>query len=290
MAQSTLDPNRHAYRPDVADIRLEGRVESERFVDGMPMTCANGVAAVRAEPNADAEQSTQLLFGEGFAVFDTDGDWAWGQSARDGYVGFVRADALAAGPVDVTHRVVALLSFLFVGPSLKRPPLETLPFNAQVRVDGEDGDFVRLATGGWLHGKHVAPLAETAPDPAATALRFVGVPYLWGGRTALGLDCSGLVQTALHAAGLDAPRDTYMQADEIGEDLPIPNDAGALRRNDLVFLPGHVGIADGDGHLIHANGHDGMVSVHRLDDVLEREHRLRGNAISRVRRPYLPAA
>lgn len=283
-----LDPNRHAYRPDLADRRLEGRVDSARFVSGEPAWCRVGVAALRGRPGTDSEQASQLLWGEEVAVFERRDGWAWVQGVRDGYVGYVAEEALGGQAAPAAHRVVALRSFLYPAPGMKRPPLDALPFMSRVRIVDEAKGYLRVEPDGWLYARHVAPADALEPDFVATACRFVGVPYLWGGLSALGIDCSGLVQIALAAAGIAAPRDTYMQAAELGAEVADHGDTSNLRRGDLVFFPGHVGLLDGSGGFVHANGHDGMVSVHRLDDVLARERTLRGNGISVVRRPPPP--
>jgi len=285
MTKRRLDPNRNAYRPDLADRRLEGQVQADRFADGVAACCRSGVAPIKARPNDASEQVNQLLYGETVEVFERRHGWAWARCDHDGYVGYVREEALDEALDPPTHRVLALRSFLFPEPGLKKPPLDALPLTAAIRVDGEDNGYLHLEGGGWLFAKHATTAERIADDPVATATRFIGVPYLWGGRSALGIDCSGLIQLCLAASAIAAPRDTYMQADELGDDIAIPKDPMKLRRGDLIFFPGHVGFYDGAGNLVHANGHDGMVSSHPLETVLERERRLRGNAITRVRRP-----
>ncbi len=240
-APAVPDPRRHPWRADLAAIGLEGLVPSSRFVAGTPRRVRLGCATLKTAPGEGAEQASQLLYGETLTVFDEAGGWAWGQNATDGYVGYVQAGALAADVQAPSHRVVALRSFLYPEPTLKRPPLDVLSLSSPVRVVGAaENLYLPLAGGGWMFAGHLAPLGESEPDFVATALRLLGTPYLWGGRSSLGIDCSGLVQIALAVAGIAAPRDSDMQRGETGCSLgPVPADGVGVRfrRGDIVFFP-----------------------------------------------------
>ncbi|MCP4327882.1 MAG: C40 family peptidase [Alphaproteobacteria bacterium] len=284
MADAPLDPKRHAFRPDLADVRLRGRIEAARYVAGAPAQCRAEIAAVMAAPDAGSEQSSQLLWGETFTVFERGADWLWGQCAHDGYVGYVAPADLDDEISAPTHRVAVPRSFLFATPSVKSDVRAALPMMARIAVGGERDGYRTIGGGGWIHGAHIARFEDFEDDPVAVASRFLGVPYLWGGRTMLGIDCSGLVQIALQAIGIFAPRDSYMQETEIGDAVDIPADPAQLRRGDLVFFPGHVGFVDGAGGYLHASSHAGAVSLHPLADVVARAQRVHGHAISAVRR------
>ncbi|MEI6557038.1 MAG: NlpC/P60 family protein [Rhodospirillaceae bacterium] len=289
------DPRRHPWRAEVAAAGLEGRVPSARFVGGTPRRVGQGSVGLMAAPAGSAEQSSQLLFGETFTVYDEAGGWAWGQNATDGYVGYLPTAALAATPLPPSHRVTALRSFLYPEPALKRPPLDLVHLTTTLAVAGPpDNGYLPVAGGGWLFAGHLAPLAVVEPDPVVTALRLIGTPYLWGGRGSLGIDCSALVQLALAAAGVAAPRDSDMQRGEVGVSLgPVPADGAGVsfRRGDLVFFPGHVGIMlDGD-RLVHATAFVMAVTVEPLAAVIARTDPTRGGGLLAVRRlPDLPAA
>lgn len=258
-----LDPRTHAYRRDIADVALAGTLFAPHYA--APMRRAATVSTMlRTAASHTAEAASQILPGEDFAVLDLVGGWAWGFSEHDHYVGYVAADALGI-PIQATHRVAVREALLFSGPSIKSPVTGTLPFGARLTGEARDG-FVET-DGGFLHKRHVASIDEPAVDPVAVAEMFVGMPYLWGGRGAGGIDCSGLVQVALGAAGIPAPRDTDMQREALGESLP---DKARLRRGDIVNFPGHIGQMVNETRLIHANAHWMSVVIEPLADVVAR--------------------
>jgi len=219
---------------------------------------------IRRAPRADAEASSQLLHGEEFAVLDVTGGWAWGYSRHDHYVGYV-ADEYLHLPVEPTHRVAVREALLFAGPSIKEAAIGTLPFGARIAGDAQD-KFV-ATTSGYIHHRHLALINTRHGDSVSVAELFLGMPYLWGGRGADGIDCSGLIQIALAATGVPAPRDTDMQRESLGELL---SEEDRLRRGDIVNFPGHVGLMVDDTQLIHANAHWMTVVIEPLADVVAR--------------------
>ncbi len=271
MADNTLrdlDPRLTPARPDLADIALQGRVSAARFVAGVARRVAVPVAPLRRRPAGDAPLETEALFGEAVTVFEDDAEgWCWVQLDADGYVGYLPGDALTAPGPAPTHKVTALRTFVFPGPDIKLPPREALCLGSRVAVRETKGRFALTARGAIFAG-HLATLdAPPETDFVEVAGRFLGTPYLWGGRSALGIDCSGLVQAALAACGIAAPRDSDMQEKALGR--PLSLDA-PLARGDLLFWPGHVAIAEAPDVLLHANAHAMAVAREPLRPALDR--------------------
>ena len=261
------DRRLNAYRDDLADVRLRGVVESSCFVSGRPARIIASSAPVRRRPRADASLETEVLAGEPLLVFDEANGFAFVQLERDGYVGYV--ETLAIGPREPapTHRLQALRTFVYPDTNMKLPPRGHLSLNAEVAVIEFAGPFARLADGCAVHAAHLVPIGEASQpvaDFAATAARFVGTPYLWGGKTSIGCDCSGLLQLALNASGVACPRDTDMQESALGRLVGNRPEPGNLQRGDLVFWPGHVGIMLDAEQLLHANGYHMEVVIEPL--------------------------
>ena len=255
MKDARMNDRRWPARPDLAAASLKGQVDAPRFVEGQLMRVRVPVAPVRREPRSDAPLDTEALYGEAVFVFDNDAEgWSWVQLCDDSYVGYMPSEALGPDEGAPTHRVEALRSFLYPAPSIKEPPLGALSFGSQIRVLGEEGKFLRLENG-FLFAMHAKPQDEFETDYAETAARFIGLPYLWGGKSSLGIDCSGLVQLALKAAGLPCPRDTSMQVNELGSLIEWDDRLIGLQRGDFIFWQGHVGVMLDHETLVHANGH-----------------------------------
>jgi cell wall-associated NlpC family hydrolase len=262
-----LDPRLNAVRPDLADAALEGRVEAARFATGEPVRIRAASAPLRRHPAPDAPLDTEALMGEGARVFERAEGWAWLQLDADGYVGYAPEEALGPADAAPTHRVAALRTFVYPGPSIKLPPLAALSMGAAPAVATIEGEFAALAGGGFVIARHLVEIAHRAGDFVAEAERLLGAPYLWGGKTSLGLDCSGLVALALRQCGIPAPRDSDHQEAALG--APIA-EADALRRGDLVFWRGHVGVMRDASTLLHANGHTMTVAGEPLADAAAR--------------------
>ncbi|HUF56408.1 MAG TPA: NlpC/P60 family protein [Thermohalobaculum sp.] len=263
----TADPRLTPVRPDLAARRLLGEVGAERFADPTPMVVTTPLAPLSLVPDPDAALDTELIHGERFDVYETADGLAWGQSALDGYVGYVPADCLGEPGPEPTHRVTALVAQTYPVPDMKSRPLGRLTLGARVAVEDEGERFVRIAGGGHLARQHVAPIDEVAPDWVAVAERFLGTPYLWGGRSPLGCDCSALVQLPRQMAGLGAPRDSDMQEAGMGETI---GGNVALRRGDLVFWKRHVGIMLDVERLLHANAHHMATTIEPLEAAIAR--------------------
>jgi Bacterial dipeptidyl-peptidase Sh3 domain/NlpC/P60 family len=268
------DPRTTPARPDLAAKHLEGRVAAARFVTGTEREVRDAQAPVRREPSPEAPLDTEVLHGERVTIYDDNGEgWCWGQLGSDGYVGWMPTNALSEPGPPPTHRVAALRTLVFPVRNIKAPPLDALPFGSRVAVSAAQrdggGDLIDLASGFCVPTRHLAPVDSTEPDFVAVAERFLGVPYLWGGKTSLGIDCSGLVQIALTACGATCPRDSDMQEHALGAPLPADGPAG-WRRGDLIFWKGHVAIVRDDETIVHANAFHMAVAIEPTREALRR--------------------
>ena len=264
------DPRFTPARPEVAAKYLEGKVTAARFVAGESFVVTDAIAPLRTAPRADAMLQTQALMGERVTIYDRPGEgWAWGQLDSDGYVGWLPEAALGKPGAAPTHKVAATRTFAFPGPSIKLPPHDALPFGATVTVARTEGSFAVTTAGVFLPSQHLVPINHRSSDMVTIAEMFLGTPYLWGGKTSLGIDCSGLVQVALTACGIGAPRDSDMQEVGLGASVPVTQ-LHQLKRGDLIFWRGHVAIVRDAATIIHANAHHMATAIEPTRDAVGR--------------------
>jgi cell wall-associated NlpC family hydrolase len=274
---TVLDKRLNAFRADLADERLKGHCEVPRFVSGVAAQCVVPLANVHRAPADDAMQLTQILFGEVVALFERNNGWAWVQLQRDGYVGYVDAARLSTTVSPSTHFVTARSAHLYPAADLKTQPARAIPMNAALTVVAAKGDYQQLASGQFVFASHVN--ATSHSDYVSVAEQFLHTPYLWGGKSVWGIDCSGLVQVSLQACGVAALRDSDMQEHSLGAPIALEN----LKRGDLVFWKGHVGIMQDAETLLHANGHHMMVVSEPLKVAIARIA-AKGSDITNIKR------
>jgi cell wall-associated NlpC family hydrolase len=282
----TLDPRLTPARPDLAAKHLAGQVQAARFVEGALREVIEPQAPLRRAPSPDVALDTEALKGERVTIYETTAEgWAWGQLAGDGYVGWLSANALAAPGAAATHKVAVPRTLVFPGPSIKIPPIEALSLGCRLAIVRSDDTFAVTASGEHVPRRHLVPLGTVERDFVAVAEKFLGVPYLWGGKTSFGLDCSGLVQVALAACGIDCPRDSDMQERALGKS--VAPDISRLQRGDLLFWKGHVAIARDAATIIHANAFHMAVAIEPTAEAITRI-RATGSDVTSVRRLDAP--
>ncbi len=283
MRAASLDRRLTAARADLAAAHLRGLVDAPRYAEGQGKRIIAASAPLRRSPQADAPLETEALYGESVTVYDEQDGWAWAQLERDQYVGYLPSAALGA-PSAPTHRVAALRTHAYPGPAIKLPPRMALSLGARLTIVGREGDFAVTADGMYLWSRSVAELSANEPDWVAVAERFVETPYLWGGRTSEGVDCSGLVQTALMAGEIASPRDSDMMEVGLGKPIALDDPKAPLARGDLVFWKGHVGIMRDPVTLLHANGWHMKTVSEPLAQARERIAANGGGKVTSVRR------
>lgn len=271
---SLPDRRLNAYRPDLADERLRGKVEASRFTAGTRMRINASVADLRAQPRPDSGPQTQMIFGDDVQVFEEQDGWSWVQAERDGYTGYVSSAALEKPGGEATHMVIVPRTFVYPGSDLRFAHTKALSLGSRLRIVGtaekRGTQYALLESGEALIARHLAPIGEYASDYVAIAETLLHTPYLWGGTSGFGIDCSGLVQLCMWVAGRKVLRDSDMQQGSLGEIIAPESDYSNLARGDLVFWKGHVAICASPDMLIHASGHTMSVTLEPLEAAIQR--------------------
>ncbi|MFD1198196.1 NlpC/P60 family protein [Brucella gallinifaecis] len=283
-----LDRRLNAYRPDLADERLIGQIKASRFTAGALMQVCDSVTDLRAEPRPDSGPQTQIIFGDIVRVFEEQDGWCWVQAERDGYTGYVSAAALEKPMGEPTHMVIVPRTFVYPGNDLRFAHTQALSLGSRVRITGTSEkrgtEYALLESGEALIAKHLAPLGESSGDFVKIAETLLHTPYLWGGTSGFGIDCSGLVQLSMWVAGRSVLRDSDMQENSIGKIIEPDAGYSNLQRGDLIFWKGHVAICASPDMLLHASGHTMTVTLEPLKDAIKRIAYLY-DLPTRIRRP-----
>lgn len=266
----------------VAARHLKGQAEAAQFVDGQVQQVVVAVANLWADEHRQSVDR-QLLFGDQFLTLETVGDMAFGQSLKDGYVGYLSAENLI-DPTKTTHFISVRSAYLYPVPDFKSVPMARLSFGGKIRVIGTAGDYLETDGSGFIYRAHAQALQQPMDDPASVCELFLGTPYLWGGNSCDGIDCSGLVQVALLSCGVECPGDSDLQQTSVGVEF---GDNTPVQRNDLLFWKGHVAMALDADHLIHATAFGMVVRIEKMETVIQRiAEQGEGPVLSR-RRPRL---
>lgn len=278
------DPRITPYKADLAASYLKDVVEAKNYGDAIRHQVMMPVIPLHKTPANASMMDTQLLLGAEFDIYDIHNGWAWGQEVQvdgskhsEGYVGYVPNMALARGAAEPTHQISTIRAPVFIKPDLKTAIRTTLPLNAKLSVDGRDGDYLRILDMGYVHVNHITTIESASGDFVSVAELHLGLPYVWGGISPDGVDCSGLVQAALRAVGKNTLRDTDMQEASLGKEITKNTE---LMRGDLIFWKGHVGIMRDANTLLHANAYHMLVASEPLAQAVARIEKSAGPVTS----------
>lgn len=257
----------------VAHVSLRGLVEGVAFTDGEALRIVEPLVDLRGAPGGALER--QLVMGEGFVGVDRAAGHVFGFAVKDGYCGWLAETAVGVA-VEPSHWVASVGTHLYSEPRVQARQALALPIGARLAVVGQAGKFAQT-TRGFVAASHLREIGDWFSDPVAVAEGFLGTPYLWGGNSRAGLDCSGLVQVVHQACGIAVPGDADLQV-VVGREV-----AGDLRRGDLLFWRGHVALVVDAGRLIHANGFTMSVAYEGIAACIARVLAAEGPVIARRR-------
>ena len=242
----------------------EPKCNAPNLVEGSVMTVKDSCATIFSSP--DGSRMRQLVYGSRFRVLEEKNNFSFGFSELDGYVGYIRSSSLLKEDENCTHWVSALGSHIYSKPDIKDSYFRSLSFGSRLAIESITGDFYEIVDGGYVPKAHLKKLGKFYSDPTNVAKKFLGVPYLWGGNSCWGIDCSGLVQAALVSCSINCPGDSDQQEKVFS---PV-KDRSSFTKNDLMFWKGHVAIIINSSSLIHANANSMSVAIEPILKVIER--------------------
>ena len=269
-----LDHRLNAYRDDLADEKLKGKVSAKSFVVGKPAQIVSHFADLLGEPRPQAQLLRQAIYGEQVTVFEEKDGYSWIQREWDGYVGYVNSQTLSVRTENSTHRVIVPRTFLYPEADLRFQRTGYLSMASEIVVVGQTETrgtgYSQLSDGNWIISKHIRPVDEFAKDFVSVAKTLVYTPYLWGGNSGFGLDCAGLLQLSMMMTGKVVAADSDMQAASVGTPIDTSKGFDNLQRGDLIFWNGHIGIMEDQTILLHSSGYTMNVASEPLIQAIER--------------------
>ncbi|MEH6630537.1 MAG: NlpC/P60 family protein [Halopseudomonas aestusnigri] len=276
-----LDPRLHPIRDDLTAEYLREKVTCNKYSQGQAAQVIVGKSSLRRSPEDGSPLDSELLFGEKLTVYDERNGWAWVQNAKDSYVGYIHSADISKEIRPTTHRIQALRTYVFPKPDMKCPPIDLLSIESAISIVQIEGNYSQIQGGGWVYSAHIMSQDIAATDHVSIARRFLGTPYLWGGKTSVGIDCSGLIQVSLSACGITAQRDASMQEKTLG----IPVNSEQTTEGDLIYWSGHVAIALDNKMAIHATANSMDVMIEPIAHITERvEMETGGTGITAIKR------
>jgi len=238
-----------------------------KFFTGQRLKIIDNYTPIKCSPNIDSETMSEALYGENFILKKTFKNWLFGKLESDNYEGFISINSISTEDYKHTHYVSELRTYMYSKPDIKSVTTGILSINSLITVVDEVRGFSKLNNDSYVFTRHIDLKSKKNNNYIDTAIKFTNTPYKWGGRTSFGIDCSGLVQLSLMNSGYECPRDSELQKQVLGKNIPLETCFNNLKKGDLIFWEGHVGIMVSDKNIIHANSFSMDTRIEKLTDV-----------------------
>ena len=254
-----------AIRKDIASDYFKGLIKRKKFVEGVKHTVISNYSPLHSSKSSTI--SSQLLFGEQVYVFDQSNGWSWVQGMRDGYVGYTPSKNLKKQRIKSSHKVSSLRTFVYSSSNIKSDVITYLSLNSLVLISDRRNNFVKIKNLGWCFKNDFEKISKSNFNIVELSKKYLGTPYLWGGRDSMGIDCSGLVLNIMQMNCINFPRDTDLQESFVTKSIKYEKN---LRAGDLVFWKGHVAMMVDKKNIIHANAFHMITNIEPLQTVKKR--------------------